>query len=175
MKLQLRTITLGLLAVITLGLTSCSADDSEDVGRAVLEERARETSASPSTSTAVTHPRPPLTTTTEPPTTTTTENPELTNARRSARSYLELKGFSRLGLIDQLSSEYGERYPLDVATTAVDSLDVDWLEEAEEAARDYLELRPFSRAGLVEQLSSAYGDRFTPEEAEHGADAALGG
>jgi hypothetical protein len=121
---------------------------------------------------------PPTTTTTVPPATTTTappEDPEVSNARRSAQSYLDLSGFSRQGLIDQLSSEYGDQYPVEVATAAVDSLDVDWNAEAVEAAKSYLELQGFSHAGLVEQLSSPYGDQFTPEEAEHGASVALGG
>lgn len=126
----------------------------------------------------VTTTEPPTTTTTVPATTTTTappEDPQVTNARRSAQSYLDLMGFSRQGLIDQLSSEYGDQYPVDVATAAVDSLDVDWNAEAVEAAESYLEISGFSHAGLVDQLSSAYGDQFTREQAEHGATVALGG
>ena len=96
------------------------------------------------------------------------ENPELSNARESARSYLEYSGFSRQGLIDQLSSEYGEQYPVDVATAAVDSLDVDWNAEAAEAAKSYLEYSSFSRQGLIEQLTSEYGEQFTQAEAEYG-------
>jgi hypothetical protein len=121
--------------------------------------------------------RPVTTTTTAPPTTTTTappEDPQIANARRSAESYLEFSGFSRQGLIDQLSSEYGDQYPVEVATAAVDSLDVDWNAEAVEAAESYLEISGFSHAGLVDQLSSPYGDQFTPEQAEHGATVALG-
>jgi len=107
-------------------------------------------------------------TTTAPP-----EDPEVTNARRSAESYLDLTGFSRQGLIDQLSSDYGDQYPVEVATAAVDSLNVDWNAEAVEAAESYLETSGFSHAGLVDQLSSEYGDQFTREQAEHGATVAL--
>lgn len=114
-------------------------------------------------------------TTAAPTTTLPPEPPEVTNARRSALQYLEFSGFSRQGLIDQLSSEYGDQYPVDAATAAVDSLNVDWNAEAVEAAEAYLEFQGFSHAGLVDQLSSEYGDQFTPEQAEHGATVALGG
>ena len=48
------------------------------------------------------------------------------NAVRSAQSYVDMMGFSRQGLIDQLSSEYGDQYSVADATLAVDSLGVDW-------------------------------------------------
>ena len=38
------------------------------------------------------------------------------NAVRSANSYLQLSGFSRQGLIDQLSSEFGDKYTVEQAT-----------------------------------------------------------
>jgi hypothetical protein len=136
------------------------------------------TTEAPATTAAPTTTEAPTTTTTAPPTTTTAppppEDPELSNARESAQSYLDMMGFSRQGLIDQLSSEYGDQYPIEVATAAVDSLSVDWNAEAVEAAEAYLEFQAFSHAGLVDQLSSEYGDQFTREQAEHGATAVLG-
>lgn len=101
------------------------------------------------------------------------EEPALTasqkNAVRSAENYLDLKGFSRDGLIAQLSSEYGDGYSKEDATIAVDSLNVDWNEQAVAAAKSYLELKGFSCKGLVGQLSSKHGDKFTKEQAEYGA------
>lgn len=91
------------------------------------------------------------------------------NAVRSAQSYLELMGFSRQGLIDQLSSEYGDQYDVADATVAVDSLDVDWNAQAVRSAESYLELTGFSCQGLVDQLSSEYGDQYTTEQAQHAA------
>ena len=44
------------------------------------------------------------------------------NALGSAEDYLDYTAFSRLGLIDQLSSEYGEGFDLADATWAVDQL-----------------------------------------------------
>lgn len=94
------------------------------------------------------------------------------NAVRSARQYLSLTGFSRDGLIEQLSSDYGEGYDEADATIAVDSLDVDWNENAVRSAKQYLELTGFSCKGLIEQLSSSAGGKFTESQARHGAQAA---
>jgi len=87
----------------------------------------------------------------------------------AARSYLALSGFSRQGLIDQLSSEYGDKFSVEDATAAVDSLDVDWNAEATESAQSYTKLQGFSCQGLIDQLSSEYGEQFTSEQAAFGA------
>lgn len=88
----------------------------------------------------------------------------------SGLTYLEVMAFSRQGLIDQLSSEYGENYPLEVAEFAVNAIEeqglVDWDAECEEAAQTYLSLMSFSKQGLIDQLSSEYGEQFTVEQAE---------
>lgn len=94
---------------------------------------------------------------------------ELSNAQRSATSYLEISGFSRQGLIDQLSSEYGDQYPIEEATQAVDSLNIDYNAQARRSAESYLELSGFSCQGLIDQLSSEYGDQYTIEQATYGA------
>lgn len=89
------------------------------------------------------------------------------NALGSAEDYLEYSAFSRQGLIDQLSSEYGSGYKTDEATWAVDQLKADWKKQAVRSAKDYLEYSSFSRQGLIDQLSSEYGAQFTVEEATH--------
>ena len=91
------------------------------------------------------------------------------NAVRSAESYLSFAGFSRDGLIEQLSSPYGDGYDIADATAAVDSLGVDWNAEAVEAAMQYLELTGFSCNGLIEQLSSEHGSRFSRSQATYAA------
>lgn len=93
----------------------------------------------------------------------------VTNAIRSARSYLRSSGFSREGLIRQLSSEYGERYSLNDATSAVNSLNIDWDEQAAKSARSYLRSSGFSCDGLIKQLSSSSGENFTMSQATYGA------
>ena len=94
------------------------------------------------------------------------------NAVRQATSYLNMSGFSRKGLIDQLSSEYGSKFPVDDATIAVDSLDVDWNAQAERSASQYLNMTGFSCDGLIQQLSSAAGSKYTVAEATYAANKA---
>lgn len=91
------------------------------------------------------------------------------NAVKSAKQYLSFKGFSRDGLIQQLSSRAGDGYGISDATVAVDSLKVDWNKQAVFAAKDYLDLMAFSCQGLIEQLSSRAGDKFTAQQATFGA------
>lgn len=91
------------------------------------------------------------------------------NAVRSAKQYLSFKGFSRDGLIQQLSSDAGDGYDVQDATVAVDSLNVDWNEQAVKTAQAYLEFKGFSCKGLIQQLSSSAGEKFTKEQAEYGA------
>jgi host cell surface-exposed lipoprotein len=91
------------------------------------------------------------------------------NAAESARQYLDMQAFSRLGLIDQLSSSYGEGYSVRDSTIAVDSLHVNWNAEAVQSAKEYLATQPFSCKGLIAQLDSRYGERFTVAQATYGA------
>lgn len=91
------------------------------------------------------------------------------NAARSAKQYLQMSGFSRDGLISQLSSDAGDRYAVADATVAVDSLDVDWNEQAARSAAQYLKMSGFSCQGLIDQLSSSAGDKYTVDQATHGA------
>ncbi len=91
------------------------------------------------------------------------------NAVRSAETYLRMQGFSRDGLIQQLSSEYGNAYEVADATAAVDSLNIDWNEQAVLSARLYLSMQGFSCKGLIQQLSSSAGSQYTLSQATYGA------
>ncbi|MHB8573292.1 MAG: Ltp family lipoprotein [Candidatus Dormibacteria bacterium] len=91
------------------------------------------------------------------------------NAVRSAQSYLAISGFSRQGLIDQLSSSAGDQYSVSDATIAVDSLNVDWNAEAVKSAKEYLKTSPFSCQGLIDQLDSSAGSKYTVDQATYGA------
>ncbi len=95
--------------------------------------------------------------------------PQQQNAVRAAKNYLGFHGFSRQGLIDQLSSPHGDKYAVEDATAAVDSLTVDWNEQAAKAAKAYVSMTGFSCQGLIDQLASDYGDKFTVEQATYGA------
>jgi hypothetical protein len=52
------------------------------------------------------------------------------HAVESAQKYLAMSAFSRSGLIQQLSSKYGEGYPRADALYAVDHVSVNWNEQA---------------------------------------------
>ena len=96
-------------------------------------------------------------------------------AIKSAERYLDLTAFSKAGLIEQLSSEYGDGFEVEDATFAVEYLEennmVDWNEQAVKAAQKYLDLTSFSKEGLIEQLSSEYGDKYTKEQAQYAVSA----
>jgi Host cell surface-exposed lipoprotein len=94
------------------------------------------------------------------------------NAIESAQSYLGMGGFSRKGLIEQLSSSAGEGFPRADAEFAVDHLHPDWNKEAVKSAKSYLEMGGFSKSSLIEQLSSSAGEGFTPAQAQYAADTA---
>ncbi|MFF5083965.1 Ltp family lipoprotein [Actinoplanes sp. NPDC000266] len=87
------------------------------------------------------------------------------NAVRSAWDYLQFSGFSRKGLIAQLSSDAGGGYSVEEATLAVDSLGVDFNEQAVRSAKNFLSISGFSRKGLIAQLSSDAGGGYSVEEA----------
>lgn len=91
------------------------------------------------------------------------------NAVRSAEQYINMTGFSRDGLIEQLSSDLGSGYEVADATIAVDSLNIDWNKQAVRSAEQYLDMTGFSCDGLIEQLSSSAGSKYTVDEATYGA------
>lgn len=85
-----------------------------------------------------------------------------------AEDYLAIMPMSRDALIDQLASDAGDGFGTDVAARAVDSLDVDWNEQAARAAQEYA-AEGMTRAEIVQQLTSSY-DRYTVVQAEYAAD-----
>ena len=87
------------------------------------------------------------------------------NAIASAESYLQFAAFSREGLIEQLEFE---DYSKEDAEYAVDSLKVDWNEQAAKSAEAYLDTAAFSKQGLIDQLVF---EGFTKEQAAFGVKA----
>jgi hypothetical protein len=90
-------------------------------------------------------------------------------AIQSAQSYVDMSGFSRTGLIHQLTSKAGEGFKPADAAFAVNHIKVDWNKEAVESAKSYLEMGGFSRASLIRQLSSKSGEQFTRAQAKYAA------
>lgn len=90
------------------------------------------------------------------------------NAIKSAQSYLSMgTGFSRAGLIDQLSSKAGEGFKKADAVFAVDHIKVDWNQQALQSAKTYMQMGGFSRASLIEQLTSKAGEQYTLAQATY--------
>ncbi|MGO4534506.1 Ltp family lipoprotein [Leifsonia sp. 2MCAF36] len=96
-------------------------------------------------------------------------SPSQLQAVMAAKAYLSSgMGFSRQGLIDQLTSSYGNGFPVADATLAVDSLNPDWNAQAVVAAKAYMSSgQGFSHDSLLDQLTSPYGNNFTPEQAAY--------
>ncbi len=92
----------------------------------------------------------------------------------AAQGYLsDGQGFSRKGLIQQLSSPDGSGFSQHLADFAVDHVRVSWRHQAAIAAKGYVsDGEGFSYAGLVQQLESPYGSDFTQSQAVYGAKAA---
>ncbi len=91
------------------------------------------------------------------------------NAARAAKNYLSFSGFSRDGLIAQLSSDAGDGYNVTDAAIAVDSLNINWNKQAVRSAKNYLSFSGFSCKGLINQLSSSAGDKYADSQANYGA------
>lgn len=173
-KVLIGLLACGALFFLVLIIGALSPKKETAATSDTTKAQSAETTAAPAPEAPPTTPVP----STEPPTTappTTAapvETPGQKNAKKSAASYIKMKGFSRQGLIDQLSSEYADKYSVEDATYAVDALNADWNEQAVRAAQSYLKMKGFSRQALIDQLSSQYADKFTVEEATHGADGA---
>lgn len=97
------------------------------------------------------------------------------NAYNAGLNYLSTMPFSKAGLIEQLSSDFGDGYEVEDAEFAVNAIEengeVDWVEQAKKAAKNYLDIMSFSKDGLIEQLESDYGDKYTHEEAVEAVEA----
>jgi hypothetical protein len=162
-------------AVLAIGLGSGIANEAAKTADKVPVPGVQST-YDPGIQTPVVKPTAPATTTQPSPKVTHKPAPPLSVGRQqaigAAEDYLRVQAFSRAGLIDQLTSQYGEGFALADATYAVDHIDVDWKEQAAKAAREYLAVQHFSRAGLIDQLESEYGGQFTHAQAVYGVTAA---
>lgn len=155
-----RTIATAVLIVAIGGaLTGCSSLPPVATGGPAVNTSGGSNSAAPSAPTAPAAPAAPALSVSQ------------QQAVAAAKSYLNIgSGFSYQGLIDQLTSSYGNGFSVADATAAVDSLNADYNAQAVLAAKGYLAIGSgFSHASLVAQLTSAYGNKFTPEQAEYAA------
>lgn len=117
-------------------------------------------------------PEPPasISPTPEPPADQDAVPAEYRTALRSAENYLSMMPFSKAGLFDQLSSEYGEKFSVQAAQYAVDHVQTDWKDNALRSARLYEEQMHMSPRAIYDQLVSDYGEKYTAEEAQWAID-----
>jgi hypothetical protein len=97
---------------------------------------------------------------------------EQLQALLAAKSYLaDGQGFSQAGLLQQLTSQYGNGFAQADAQWAIDNSGADWNAQALVAAKGYLsDGQGFSQAGLIAQLTSTSGNGFTQDQAQYGVD-----
>lgn len=86
----------------------------------------------------------------------------------AAENYLDTGiGYSRQGLIEQLSSKAGSGFKRKDAVFAVNQIKPNWNKQAVQAAKNYMDTGiGYSRDGLIDQLSSKAGSGFTRAQAE---------
>lgn len=92
---------------------------------------------------------------------------EYRSALRKAESYAKIMHMSKMGIYDQLVSEYGEKFSPEAAQYAIDNVEADWNENALYKARTYQETMAMSPEAIRDQLVSEYGEKFTQEEADY--------
>ena len=95
---------------------------------------------------------------------------EYQNALKKAESYSKMMHMSKQKIYDQLTSEYGEKFPADAAQYAIDNLNVDYKANALEKADSYSKTMHMSKQKIYDQLTSEYGEKFTAEEAQYAVD-----
>lgn len=86
------------------------------------------------------------------------------NALKTAKSYLDYKGFSYSGLVEILEFE---GYTHDEAIYAADHCGANWNEQAARVAKAYLDYRGFSRQRLIELLEF---EGFSHSQAVYGVE-----
>ncbi len=92
------------------------------------------------------------------------------NALKKAESYSKMMHMSKQAIYDQLTSEYGEKFPADAAQYAIDNMQADFKANALEKAKSYQTTMNMSKNAIYDQLISQYGEKFTKEEAQYAID-----
>lgn len=95
---------------------------------------------------------------------------EYQNALKKAETYSKMMHMSKKAIYDQLTSEYGEKFPADAAQYAIDNLNADYNANALAKAKTYQQTMSMSTSAIYDQLVSEYGEQFTAEEAQYAID-----
>ena len=92
---------------------------------------------------------------------------EYKSALKSAETYSKNMYMSRMGIYDQLTSEYGEKFSAEAGQYAIDNIKADWNANALKTAKNYQDNMAMSPEAIRDQLTSEHGEKFTPEEADY--------
>ena len=95
---------------------------------------------------------------------------EYHNALHKAENYSKMMHMSKQRIYDQLTSEYGDQFDVEVAQYAIDNLNVDYKENALKCGENYKKTMHMSKARIYDQLTSENGEKFTSEEAQYAID-----
>lgn len=158
---KIRIVAAALVAAVALGCAGTKPGTPSPTATRPSTPATTRPTTPPATEPTAASPSPtaPRTSTPPPPPPVSVEQ---ANAARTAQAYLDGQAFSRKGLIGQLKFE---GYPVEVATAAVDSLEVDYKTEAAQAAGAYLATQGFSKSGLIAQLKF---EGYTDAQARYG-------
>ena len=92
---------------------------------------------------------------------------EYQSALKKADLYANNMYLSKKGLYEQLTSDYGEKFPKEAAQYAVDNVKADWKKNALAKAKTYQNQMSMSKSAVHDQLVSDAGEKFTEEEAQY--------
>lgn len=95
---------------------------------------------------------------------------EYKSALKKAKTYSDTMSMSKIGVYDQLTSEYGEKFSKEAAKYAIDNVKADWKENALKKAYTYQKDMSMSPNAIYDQLISEYGEKFTAKEAQYAID-----
>lgn len=90
---------------------------------------------------------------------------EFKSALKKAEMYAKTMDMSKAAIHDQLTSEYGEKFPVEAADYAMSTLVFDWNANALSKAKMYRDTMSMSGEAIRDQLVSEHGEKFTEEEA----------
>jgi Host cell surface-exposed lipoprotein len=159
-------IAAGAIAITAIAASSSNKPISPAADSTTAASNSASPAAAPSSATASSAPSTP----------TAPASSSMTTAQQqavdAAQSYLgEGQGFSKQGLLGQLTSSDGNGFSKSDAKFAINYLKPNWDQQSVDAANGYLsEGQGFSEQGLLQQLTSSAGDGFTEAQAEYAID-----
>lgn len=163
-------IAVGVIAIIAVAASSSNKPSTPAADSTAAASSPASSAAAPSSATAV---ESSAAASSAPSTPAAPAGPSMTGAQQqavdAAEGYLsDGQGFSEQGLLNQLTSSYGDGFSRSDAEFAVSYLNPNWDQQAVDAAQGYLsEGQGFSDQGLIQQLTSSAGSGFTEAQAEY--------